>query len=321
MLPGTPTSRLLLQRTNQSRQCFGVVASYQHPVRQSGLQAYCHGSRHPGFQESRLDQLLLTCPPVTAQMGHKGMVFDPFAPGELDLSQPTRFIALNQLPPTPRLEVEVIAVLLNVSLQLLQDSEFDVTADVLNDFIEAVNYRLDHAVFTADGDADATDGGMSGIFVGGTTVSAASGNTTMETLDFEDVTGCLLGVDSAVLSRPAKWWMHPFILVRMLHIKDGNGRPLFLTANEAPTPAGLGSILGYPVELVEAAPSANTAGSAVAVFGDPAAQIVGVRQDFAFEASDHHKWNAYQRSFRGILRAGTKIRRATALGVLTLAAS
>jgi HK97 family phage major capsid protein len=219
------------------------------------------------------------------------------------------------------LEVEVIAVLLNVSLQLIQDSEFDVAADVLNDFVEAFNYRLDWAALQADGTADATDGGMTGAFQGGTAATAASGNTTMETLDFEDVTNCLLSVDSAVLSRAARWWMHPQILVRMLHIKDSNGRPIFLTANEAPAPGGIGSILGYPVTLAEAAPSANEASAKVAVFGDPNALVVGVRQDFGFEASDHHKWSELQRSFRAYGRAGVKIRRSNGLSVLTTAAS
>ena len=216
------------------------------------------------------------------------------------------------------LTVEVIAVLLNVSLQLLQDAEFDVTADVLNDFTEAFNYRLDWAAFAADGTADATDGGNTGIFPFGTEAEAAAGNVTVEATELEDWTRCLTTVSSVVLTRPARWWMHPYILVRALSVKDSNGRPIFLTATEAPTRGGIGSILGYPVTLVEAAPSTNAADSTVAVFGDPQAMVVGVRQDFTFEASDHHKWNTLQRSFRAYGRAGVKGRRATGLATLTL---
>lgn len=220
------------------------------------------------------------------------------------------------------LEVEVIAALINVSLQLLQDAEFDVTADVLDDFGEAYAYRLDWAALQADGGADATDGGMTGVFGGGGTAAvAASGNVSTETLDEDDVRKCLLTVDAAVLSRPCRWWMHPQILIRLLAIKDLNGRPIFLTAQEAPTPGGIGTIYGYPVTLAHAAPSANTVSSRLAVFGDPNGQVVGVRQDFTFEASDHHRWNTFERSFRGVGRAGTKIRRAQAFAVLTTAAS
>lgn len=220
------------------------------------------------------------------------------------------------------LEAEVIAVLLNVSLQLIQDAEVDVTADVLDDFAEAVAYRIDWSALAADGGSDATDGAMTGIFGGaGTAAAAASGNTTVATTDLEDWTKCLTTVDPAVLSRQARWWMHPQILVKALSIKDSNGRPIFLTANEAPTPAGIGSILGYPVTLAHAAPSTDSASAKIAVFGDPAGQVVGIRQDFTFEASDHHGWDTFQRSFRGIARAGTKVRRALAFAVLTLAGS
>lgn len=218
--------------------------------------------------------------------------------------------------------VEMIAALINVSIQLLEDAEFDVVGAVLRDFAEAYALVQDWACLRADGTADATNGGMTGIFGGGGTAAvAATGHTTVETLSFEDVTKCLLTVDAALLSRPGRWWMHPHTLVRMLSIKDSNGRPIFLTAMEAPTPGGVGSILGRPVTLAHAAPSANTASSKVAAFGDPEALVAGVRTDFKFEACDHHRWNTLERSFRGYGRFGTKIRKATGFAVLTNAAS
>lgn len=219
------------------------------------------------------------------------------------------------------LEVEVLGTLLNVSLQLIQDSEFDVTADVLNDFAEATAYKIDWMCTQADGGADATDGGMTGVFGGGATAAAAAaGNPTTEQTDLEDWTKCLLTVDPVVLNRGARWWIHPQHIVRALSVKDLNGRPIFLTATEAPSAGGIGSILGYPVTPTMAAPTANVATTRVAVFGDPAGQVVGIRNDFAFESSDHHTWDTYQRSFRGIARAGTKIRRALAFAALTTTA-
>jgi HK97 family phage major capsid protein len=219
--------------------------------------------------------------------------------------------------------IEVIAALINVSLQLIEDSEFDMTGYVLNDFAQAYAERLDFACLNADGTADATNGGMTGIFQGGTAATADQGagaDDTVEELEFEDVTRCLLTVDPVVLNRSARWWMHPRILVRMLSIKDSNGRPIFLTALEAPTPGALGSILGYPVTPAFKAPSTNAASAKVAVFGDPAGLVVGMRRGFTFEASDHFRWNSLERSFRGWGRAGTKIRRALAFAVLTLGA-
>ena len=219
--------------------------------------------------------------------------------------------------------IEVIAVLINVSLQLLQDAEFDLTGYVMNHFAEAYSNRLDFACLSADGTADATNGGMTGIFVGGTAATADAGagaDDTVEELEFEDITRCLLTVDPIVMNRPAKWWMHPQILVRMLSIKDLNGRPIFLTAMEAPAPKSIGTILGYPVVPCLAAPTTNSASQKVAVFGDPAGLVVGMRSDYAFDSSDHARWNTLERSFRGWGRAGTKIRRALAFAMLTLGA-
>lgn len=216
------------------------------------------------------------------------------------------------------LEVELIAVLLNVSIQLLEDSEFDVTADVLSDFAEAYALRLDTAALTATGAADATNGGMTGVFEGGTLVAAGATEDTVEELDLEDFISCLTAVDPIVLARMAKWWTHPQMLVRALAIKDADGRPIFQTALEAPAHGAIGTILGYPVVLAFAAPSTNTANTKVFTFGDPNGQVVGVRTDFRFEGSDHHRWNTYERSFRGVGRAGTKIRRSQAFANLRL---
>jgi HK97 family phage major capsid protein len=218
------------------------------------------------------------------------------------------------------LEVEVLAVLLNVSLQLLQDSEFDLTADVMDDFAEAYAYALDYTMFQGDGTADGTNGGMTGLFGFGTAAVAASTHTSVSTLTVDDFVKARNTVDVGILGRPNRWWMHPFILAKVCLIKDLNGRPIFQTALEAPTPT-LGSILGAPVVTGAALPSADTASSKVAAYGDPNGYVVGIREDFVFEASDQYKWNALQRSFRGYGRAGGKGRKAGAFAILTNAAS
>jgi HK97 family phage major capsid protein len=221
------------------------------------------------------------------------------------------------------LQVYPLASIISISEQLLQDAEFDVTADVLDDFMESTAETLDFTVLQGTGTVDYYSGGQTGAFNAGTAIVAASTHTKIASLSFEDITAVLLGVDPVVLSRKARWWMHAFSLVQMLSIKDLNGRPIFLTAFEAPTVNALGSILGYPVTSAYAAPApvGTSASAKVAVFGDPNAMVVGMRQDFAFENSPHFKWANYERSFRGVARAGIQCRKASALGVLTLAAS
>ena len=212
------------------------------------------------------------------------------------------------------------AVLLNVSRQLIEDAEFDVTAMVMEDFQQAWNLRLDTAAFSGDGVADGNNGGFTGLFTAGTKAAAATGNTSAGTLDFDDVNRCLTTVAPVVLRRNPRWWMHPQMLVRMMGIKDNNGRPIFLGALEAPSYWAIGTILGFPVVPVMAAPNTDGADKPVAAFGDRNGQVVGVRDDFVFESSDHYRWNTLERSFRAYGRAATGCRQTNAFAILQTAA-
>ncbi|HEX9046352.1 MAG TPA: phage major capsid protein [Verrucomicrobiae bacterium] len=214
-------------------------------------------------------------------------------------------------------EVEVLAVLLNISLQLLQDSEFDVTADVLDDFAEAYAYALDYTCYQGNGAADGTNGGMTGLFNFGTAAIAAAGNTTIGQLQLDDFVAARNTLDVGVLSRPLRCWIHPYNLTKIALIRDKQGRSIFQTMLEVPSPT-VGSILGAPVVPAAAAPSTDAPGAQVLTIGDPNGYVVGMREDFSFEASDHFRWNALQRSFRGYGRAGAKGRKSGAFAVLTL---
>jgi len=78
---------------------------------------------------------------------------------------------------------------------------------------------------------------------------------------------------------------------------------------------------GGPVVPSFAAPSTNAGGAKVAVFGDPAGMVIGVRRDFEFAASTEAGFGDYETVFRGVMRAAVKIRRAEAFAVLTLPAA
>lgn len=218
------------------------------------------------------------------------------------------------------LAMKDILCLIAASRDILQDAEIDVTSMIMEQFAQAWAYRLDYFCLAADGTDNTTAGAMTGVFSGGTAASAGTGNTTVAALQLEDFVRCLTTVAAAVLRRPARWWMHPTVLAKIALVRDSNGRSLFQTALEAPSPTA-GSILGYPVVLCDAAPSTDSAGSVVAVFGDPKGLAVGIRSNWAFEYSDDYKFNYLNRYFRGWGRAGVIIKGATAFAKLTLAAA
>lgn len=212
---------------------------------------------------------------------------------------------------------------IQVSNELLADSEIDLVGHVLRKFANATAYALDWACTSADGTADTTDGGYTGIFGGsGTAAVAVSGNVSVATLDFEDWLAAMLAVDASVLSKPtAAWIIHPQMLVRAMSIKDLNGRPIFLPSTDAPALGGIGSILGFPVVLSHTANATDGVSKKIAVFGDLQGQAVCLRSDFEFAASDQVKFTEDSTVFRARARGAAKTKKATSFGVLTTAAS
>lgn len=223
---------------------------------------------------------------------------------------------------TVTLEVEVIAAIVPVALQLLEDSPLDVAGNLVAELVEACAFVLDYACFRGDGTSDATNGGITGLLNFATEQVAATTHTTVATTTYVDWLKCLTGVDAAVIQRPgARWWMHPTQIANALGVQGADGRPIFLTALEAPSLGALGSILGFPITPVGAMPATNAAGAKIAAFGDPRAFAVGVRRDISIETSDHAGWSTFTRSFRAITRAGAVGRKASALTYLKTAAA
>lgn len=215
-----------------------------------------------------------------------------------------------------------LAGLISTSTELEEDDVVGIVQEILNDFAESLAYKLDWIGFTADGTADATDGGFSGMFYGGTNVVAATGNVTVATLDYADVLACITGVNAAVLQRgQGKWFLHPTQLARLLSILDLNGRPIFNTAIEAPSYGSIGTILGFPVVPVGAAPTANTVSSLIAVFTEGNNQAIRIRRDFHFDRSEHFAFNTDEITYRATARAASKTKIAASASVLKLAAS
>ena len=167
------------------------------------------------------------------------------------------------------------AVLLNVSKQLIEDAEFDVSQIVMTDFQEAWNLGLDTAAFVGTGAGGAVDGNFTGLFNGATAVSAAQGNTTVEAMSYNDFLKVLESVAPIVLTRKPRWFMHPQMLARALAIRDNNGRPIFLGALDAPSYGAIGTILGRSphsaMSTLRSSPSAMTSCSnpAITIAGTP----------------------------------------------------
>ncbi len=230
------------------------------------------------------------------------------------------------------LTIQTLAAFIGVARELIQDSAADISSYVTNELFQSIAYGLDFAALAADATADQTDAGYRGVFDAAAlnanmAATAAAGNILVENTDLVDWERCRQTVNASVLSRPNKWWMHPFILSKAGLVRDGNGRPIFQTALEAPAPGSIGRILGSPVQIGDACPSTNAASAKVAVFGDPNGLAVGIRQDFELATSDQFRFTSNQICYRALTRAGVQLKSATAsttlkpFAVLTLPAA
>jgi HK97 family phage major capsid protein len=209
--------------------------------------------------------------------------------------------------------IQTIAAYLTVARELLADSTVDLAPYILQQMVQSVAFGMDTAAFTSTGAADQTNAGYVGIFNAATANTnlaaiASAGNTTVDKLQLEDFINVLLTVNPIVLKRQACWWIHQQIVALMALIRDKNGRPIFQTWQEVPTPGAIGSILGYPVHLTAVAPSTNSAGYPVAAFGDPDGMAIGIRSDLELATSDDIKFAENMRAFRAMMRAGVKIK-------------
>lgn len=230
------------------------------------------------------------------------------------------------------LTIQTLATYLLAARELLMDSSVDMAPYIMQQLLQAVAFGLDTAAFVGTGAADQTNAGYVGIFQAASAnvnlaATAGPGNTTVEATVLEDWQNTLLTVSPIVLKRKgACWWMHPQILIRVLAVRDANRRPLFQTYTEAPSPGGIGNILGYPVKLPAVAPTTDAPGNPVAAFGDPVGMAVGMRSDIEFATSDDVHFAENLRAFRCLCRAGTKLKTTAAsttlkpIAVLTTAA-
>lgn len=220
------------------------------------------------------------------------------------------------------LNIGKILVWMGVANELLEDDEIGLASHLAGKFARATAKKLDHACFVADGTADATHGDYEGIFEFGTAYALPTTVDSIAELTLAHFTGLVAGADEALAeSENSRWWGHGQILVQLLNVKDDNGRPLFQTSMDVPSAGGIGSILGYSFIKTNLAPKTVAAEAPFLAFGDPNGLGVAVRSDFEMAASDQVKFTEDQTVFRGRMRAGVKIKQATAFEVMTFGAA
>lgn len=147
--------------------------------------------------------------------------------------------------------------MVRVSLQLLQDSAFDLDSWLARALAERIA-RAQNTHFTTGTGTSQPTGIVTGATVG---VTAATGGTT--TVTYDNLIDLITSVDSAYWNN-AKWMMNVSTLSTIRKVKDADNRPLVEPDVQAPGP---GRLLGFPIEINP--DMASPAASAVPLlFGD-----------------------------------------------------
>lgn len=140
----------------------------------------------------------------------------------------------------------------------------------LNDFasVDFANYiqYLAAKAFATDEDSQIFGTGTStftGLFYTSNSYGKSSEVTSYDAITYEDIMELVYGLDSAKLAG-ASWIMNRLVMQQVRGIKDEIGRPLFIDANAASLP----TLAGYPVRLIENAPSSFAASAVVAILGN-----------------------------------------------------
>lgn len=201
--------------------------------------------------------------------------------------------AIGQSDPTYaqiQLTAQKLTVATRMSAEYVADSIVNMVDQVAVEFATAIAKKMDECAFIGDGSAGF--GSMQGVawLLGqagqaGGLVTAASGNTSVETLDIDDFLACIGKVKS--YARPGSaWFCSPVVYAAaMARLKfAGGGNTEGHLAN-----GSVDKFLGYPVYLVESMDATLGADPSVikCVFGNmKQAALLGRRSEFSARLYD-----------------------------------
>jgi hypothetical protein len=213
-----------------------------------------------------------------------------------------------------------IALRVDASLELIQDSKTVVVDALLRALSEGHAAAVDYASFQGNGNNDSTNGSQIGIFSDPNiaTVASGAGNTSVATLQREDFLACIAAASPAAYTKDPRFYVSSAFLPKLMKLKDGTG-PKYLLRTPAETEAGY-LLCGFPCTFSIQAPANDLPGQKVVAFGAPNGYLVALQEEMEILASDVVGMAQNLRQFRLINRGLVETRMANWFATLTLAA-
>jgi HK97 family phage major capsid protein len=214
-----------------------------------------------------------------------------------------------------QLVAKKLACATKVSNELLADNAISVASWLAQEYATSLSAAIDDAAFNGTGTS--SYGGIRGLaqIDDGTHTasvqSAATGNTTIASLDIDDYLACLAKLPRFAIGTSA-WYMHPSVyhnsVQRMMLSSGVAGSGTIGALSGGNTAANLAqgtpnTFLGLPVVWVLKMTAAPTTGTIAAYVGDLSlAGIMAVKSDMQVATSTDRYFEADQTAFRAIQR-------------------
>jgi len=214
-----------------------------------------------------------------------------------------------------QLVAKKLAIATKVSNELLADNSISVAQWLAQEYATEMASRIDDAAFNGTG-LSATGGirGLSQIDDGTHTASiqsAATGNTTIASLDIDDYLAALAKLPRYAIGT-SSWYMHPSVyhnsVQRMMLSSGTAGSGTIGALSGGNTAANLAqgtpnTFLGLPVVWVLKMTAAPTTGTIAAYVGDLSlAGIMAVKSDMQIASSDQRYFEQDATAFRAVQR-------------------
>ena len=215
---------------------------------------------------------------------------------------------------------QLVGVAATFSLEWVMDAGRPLLDAWLAMAVESINSWIDTAVLQGDGTANATYGGITGVYNAGSipTVNCAAGNTTVQSIGRSDLINVISAVEGSANQHSPRWAAHPDLLGPLMQITDSAGRPVLKTSAETGSDEDF-CLVGMPLSLTPGGPSTNSAAQKVLCYGRPGAMAVGITRDIEIMASSHKSFSTGGIVYRVLLRVGAKMKRVQSWGILKTA--
>ena len=191
---------------------------------------------------------------------------------------------------------------------LLEDSVFDITSHSMNLIAESIGQEVDSQVFNG------TEFTTYLLGAAGATIDVTGAN--IASITYDNLVDAVYAAEIERAINP-KWYFHKNVMAAVMKLKDTTGDPIF-QRNIAGAPHG--TILGYPVRLVSAMPSAPAATEEFAIFGDLKYYVLAQRQGMIFQVNPYVKMKEGVTQFIGFARYDGNVGAAGAFSELEMVA-